>query len=146
MAREKLIPRASAHSQDKLLYAIYIDILNGFNYSRTMDKLNSNGYADIGYKNTKDLGKEGKDHLYKNALKMLKIDHSEIDDMRALFYERYEKLYQDAVTNNDRTTALNTLNAITKFAGLLVDKVDVTSKNVIEIKFGFEPDNEEVKE
>lgn len=145
MARE-IKPRGTRHSLDKLRFAIYIDILNGYNYTRVLEKLGRNGYEGEGYKDTKDMDLTRKEKLYKEALDMLKVDEKQIKDMRTLFYQRYEKLYENAMEVNDRSTALNCLNSITKFAGLLVDKVDVTTRSVIDIKFGFDDDNETSEE
>lgn len=131
----------NTHEVQYLIFKIYKDILKGYNFSKAMEKLQRNGYntsIDTS-KCTYDTNKK----YYYDALKMLKVDQSEIDDLRTLFYQRMEHLYKESLEANDRTNALGTLKEMSKLMGLAVDKVDVTTTNVVDIKFGFNEKEED---
>lgn len=129
---------------EHLRFLMYKDVLKGYNYTKIINKLKRNGYGTS--IDTREYCASALDKLYHEVLQMLKLDQSKIDDMRTLFYQRYEDIYQEAMEAGDRTTALNTLNSMNKMMGLTVDKVDLTTKSVVEIKFGFNADKEEEEE
>ena len=126
-----------------LKFAIYKDILDGYNYGRVIRKMESDGYESQCPVKTSEMTLEMKRIVYKDALQKLRVDQSEIDDLRTLYYQRYEKLYQEALESGDRQTALSTLNSMTKMMGLMTEKKDVTLKSVVDVKFGFNDDSEE---
>ena len=130
----------SPQEVDYLRFLIYKDILNGYNYTKVVEKLKRNGYGTS--IDTSNYKLSTYKNYYWDALKMLKVDQSEIDELRTLFYQRYENLYNEAMENNDRLTALNTLNSMNKMMGLTTEKVDVTTKSVVDIKFGFDDNGE----
>lgn len=125
----------SSYEVNHLRYLIYKDILNGYNYTKVVEKLQRNGYnTSI---DTSEYKKSTYKQYYWEALKMLKVDQSEIDELKTLFYQRYENLYNEAMEANDRLTALNTLNAMNKMMGLTTEQIDVKTTSVVDIKFGF---------
>lgn len=126
---------------DGVAFLVYKDILNGYNYSRVMKKIKDGGYDEEANMKVSNLNVGPVKSIYNKALDMLKVDSEQVSSMRELFYQRYEKLYQDAMEAQDRSVALNCLNSVCKFAGLMADKIDITSKGTIDIKFGFSDNN-----
>lgn len=131
------------HRLDKLRYAIYEDVIKGLNRIQVMKKLERNGYKTYGYDDTSEMSTNQKNLLWQKVMGMIKLSDEEIKEMRSLFFNRYEKLYQEALEANDRGVALNCLNSITKFAGLFEERVKLEQHSIIEVKFGFDNKKDE---
>lgn len=117
---------------------VYVDICNCVSKSDILEKIMNGLYGNRPCK------KRHSYEYYNAALSRLQEDRdNEQEDLKNIFYARYESLLADAVESGDRATAKGILDSMVKFF-LGLDKqnnVQITTtandENKVEIKFGY---------
>lgn len=129
---------------DELDYLVKQDILLGFNGGDVVRKFKNNGYGET--YNTSVYTKEAAMRIYKRILSDMRIDYEgKKEELRKLVYERYTKIYNEAISNNDRTNAIGAMKEMVRLLGL-AEPDRVQTENKIVIDFGFDDTGEDETE
>lgn len=116
---------------------IYVDICNCVSKSDVLEKITNGLYGNRPCK------KRNAYDYYNAALSRLQEDRDEQqENLKNIFYARYESLLADAIEVGDRNTAKGILDSMAKFF-LNLDKqntcvITTDKENNVEIKFGFD--------
>lgn len=120
---------------------VYVDICNCVSKSDTLEKITSGIYGN------KPCTKRNAYYYYNAALARLQEDRDhEQEDLKNIFYARYETLLADAIEVGDRSTAKGILDSMYKFfVGEPKNQTNVQingkDDGKIEINFGFPSDS-----
>ena len=121
---------------EDVINQIYVDITNAVSRSDCMEKLMLGMYGN------KPISRRQATFYFDAALKRFEVDTDiKAEELKNVFYTRYESLLADAIESGDRNCAKGILDSMAKiFLG--ADKpqtaIQVNSSNdKVEIKFGF---------
>lgn len=127
---------------DEVVDHVYCDIANGVSKSDILQKLTNGLYEP----QDKPLGQASADDYYNAAVERFRLDKSpDEEQMRAIFYGRYEALLEEAVKKGDIYNARAVLDSMSKIFGIERKTPDTaiqvnTNNDSVQINFGFDND------
>lgn len=131
---------------DNLVTAAYRDICSGTSLSCVREKVKSGEYGMEG------LSRDNADRVVRLAFKRMQADTDlECEELRSVFFGRYETLYRMCLDAKDRSTALRCLDSMVKLTGVAApEKHQLSINDGVVINFGLpelkEADYEEIKD
>lgn len=130
---------AKKYTKEVIINELWVDVVNGLTRYELMQKLDADKYSLP----TSLLTKACKYNYINAAYDKCKIEmQGEAIGMRATILNRYLSVYNDAVMNSDRQSAIRALDSVTKLLGLNeADKLDITSNNKLEVNINFGTNN-----
>lgn len=127
---------------DDLVSLVYVDICNGASRSDVMQKLQLGEYGNTPYKQRQSA------YYYNAALDRFAVDTDiEMNNLKDMFYARYETILAECMKRNDLYNARATLDSMAKiFLGIKDSQTNIQvnsdKENGITINFGFDKTNE----
>lgn len=124
-----------------LIELIWIDLVNGVSRYQILLKLDRNAYEGF---DTSRLGRTSRYNYIQEAYNNCKAElQEEKQKQRDLFFERILSVYNDAIENRDRQSALKALDMGIKLSGLYDEKKDINITGNINanISFGLEEED-----
>ena len=124
--------RQSLH-REALLNEIWVDLINGKTRQEVEYKLKTDSYSQ----KTSDFKKSTIASYIKDAYEMCEVELKQNKDaLRALFYERYLSIYEEANRTRQLPSAITALDRLVKMTGLAEPEQQPVSVNqTIKINF-----------
>lgn len=127
-----------------LIELIWIDLIQGESRYRIMLKLERDAYEGF---TTSNLSRTSKYNYIQEAYNNCAEERAEkLEKQRDLFYERIMNVYNDALENRDRQSALKALDMGMKLGKLYPNEekdINLSGNISASISFGLEEDNED---
>lgn len=125
-----------------VLERLYCDICNGYPRFQLKIKLEEDNY-NLG---TDKLSGKSHDMYIKEAYDMCKIDkEDQLEQLRDIQYNRLLSVYNDAVENRDRQSAVAAIREMNKIYGVeapIKKEIKAEVEEIITLDFGFENDED----
>lgn len=125
-----------------VLERLYCDICNGYPRFQLKIKLEQDSY-ELG---TDKLSGKSHDMYIKEAYDMCKVEkQEELDQLRDIQYNRLLTVYNDAIENRDRQSAVAAIREMNKIYGVeapVKKEIKAEVEQIITLDFGFEYDED----